>query len=297
MAGFKIEDIYAANSVRSTEYGVALAEHGCRMFGEIIWMTPDLAKEWLKLNVNNRKLRDSQLRKLRESISKDGYKLTHQGLAFCEDGSFIDGQHRLHTLIHLNMSCWVWVVFNVPDGSKINVDHKGLPRSITDNFQYSGRRIPRRISQAAIAAIEGVRFGVSKQGHSIGSLLKFIDEYYEPLEFTVDNVKSRSVDLQWIRGALCRAYIHGCDRSRLLLFCELLNHGDSKGYNPETDSSALRLKNWIVENKKLRASSTGRREAYAKTQNALRSFLNFEKPQKLYACYDELFPCPWDEKQ
>lgn len=297
MAGFDVDDIHAACLARAIEHGAIPFGNGCRMVGDLVWMTPDLARQWLKKNVNNRNISDLQIRKLKESIRDDGYKLTHQGLAFCEDGTLIDGQHRLTVIISLDISCWVWVVFNVPNSSKSNIDHKFRPRSTVVNLKYDGFVVSSRMTAAATAAMEGVRFGLVKQGHSLGSLKKFIEDYREPLQFTIDNLKGRSVDLQWVRGVLCRAYISGCDKERLQLFCELLSFGTSEKLNAATDSSVLRLKNWIVESKKLRASSTGRREAYAKTQNALRSFLNFENVHKLYACYDELFPCPWDPKQ
>lgn len=295
--GSVVFDEYAASLIRLAGVSKLPAHTNCSMFGELVWMTPDLAREWLKKNVNNRNISDLQIRKLKESIRDDGFKLTHQGLAFCEDGTLIDGQHRLTVIISLDISCWVWAVFNVPNDSKSNIDHKFRPRSTAVNLKYAGFVVSSRMTAAAMATMEGIRFGLVKQGHSLGSLKKFIEDYREPLQFTIDNLKGRSVDLQWVRGVLSRAYISGCDRNRLLSFCELLSHGETNNYNPATDSSVLRLKNWIVESKKLRASSTGRREAYAKTQNALRSFLNFEKAQKLYACYDELFPCPWDPKQ
>lgn len=62
---------------------------------ELVILTPAIAREWLKHNTNNRPLRPSQVENLRLMFSRGEYTLTHQGIAFDEDGVVIDGQHRL----------------------------------------------------------------------------------------------------------------------------------------------------------------------------------------------------------
>lgn len=60
-----------------------------------IQVTPRLAREWLKRNSKNRPIRPSHVETLRASFERGEYVMTHQGIAFGDDGELIDGQHRL----------------------------------------------------------------------------------------------------------------------------------------------------------------------------------------------------------
>ena len=62
---------------------------------EVIQVTPKKAAEWLKANTRNRPIRPSHVERLRASFERGEYVMTHQGIAFCDDGTIADGQHRL----------------------------------------------------------------------------------------------------------------------------------------------------------------------------------------------------------
>ena len=62
---------------------------------EIKQVTPRMAREWLKVNTRNRPLRPTHVERLRASFERGEYVMTHQGIAFCDDGTIADGQHRL----------------------------------------------------------------------------------------------------------------------------------------------------------------------------------------------------------
>lgn len=62
---------------------------------EIMQVTPRLCREWLKTNTRNRPIRPTHVERLRASFERGEYVMTHQGVAFCDDGTIADGQHRL----------------------------------------------------------------------------------------------------------------------------------------------------------------------------------------------------------
>jgi hypothetical protein len=62
---------------------------------EVVKVTPAMARQWLKRNSNNRPIRPSHVENLRLAFERGEYVLTHQGVAFSDDGVLIDGQHRL----------------------------------------------------------------------------------------------------------------------------------------------------------------------------------------------------------
>lgn len=80
-------------------------------------ITPSVARVMLQNNTSNRPIRNGHVETLRLSFERGEYVPTHQGIAFADDGSLIDGQHRL-TAISL-----------LPEGSKFQmlVTHD-LPR-------------------------------------------------------------------------------------------------------------------------------------------------------------------------
>lgn len=76
------------------------------MKSEIVKVTPRLAREWLKHNTKNRPIRPSHVETLRASFERGEYVMTHQGVAFAEDGELIDGQHRLSAIALLSDGCY-----------------------------------------------------------------------------------------------------------------------------------------------------------------------------------------------
>lgn len=61
-------------------------------------ITPQLAREYLRTNSNNRPLRVMHVTKLADAFARGEYAQTHQGIAFDSAGVLLDGQHRLHAI-------------------------------------------------------------------------------------------------------------------------------------------------------------------------------------------------------
>lgn len=58
-------------------------------------VSPQMASNFLKDNVCNRKVRIAHVNRLKTEILAGRWMITHQGIAFDEDGKLLDGQHRL----------------------------------------------------------------------------------------------------------------------------------------------------------------------------------------------------------
>lgn len=58
-------------------------------------VTPEMAKRFLKTNECNRPVRMAHVMRLKNEILAGRWLPTHQGIAFADDGSLLDGQHRL----------------------------------------------------------------------------------------------------------------------------------------------------------------------------------------------------------
>lgn len=81
---------------------------------EVRVITPDLARQMLTANIDNRPLNKSRVRRLANEMSAGRFVLTHQGIAFDETGRLVDGQHRLHAIIEAGRSIQMLVTLGLP---------------------------------------------------------------------------------------------------------------------------------------------------------------------------------------
>lgn len=98
---------------------------------EICNVSPAMAVEWLRLNTVNRKLRRSHVESIISDLRSGGWKLTHQGIAFSEDGGLLDGQHRLTAIAESGISARMMVTRGVPKDGYDMFD-RGASRSMRD---------------------------------------------------------------------------------------------------------------------------------------------------------------------
>ncbi|GGL27088.1 hypothetical protein [Planomonospora parontospora] len=83
------------------------------MHSKVTLVTPELAQEWLNKNDQNRPMSRQFVATLAKAIERGEWQVTHQGIAFSENGSLIDGQHRLAAVVKANMPVEVLVTWNV----------------------------------------------------------------------------------------------------------------------------------------------------------------------------------------
>ncbi len=104
-------------------------------------VTPAMAAEYLSKNhPKNRPIRDFRVKKWVEEIKQGRWLLTHQGIAFDEDGYLIDGQHRLTAVITSGIPAPMMVTKGV-DVSTFAVLDQGAMRSASDILGLSSRQV------------------------------------------------------------------------------------------------------------------------------------------------------------
>lgn len=101
-------------------------------------ITPEIAERYLAANQGNRNIRNSLVNKIARDIKNDLFVETHQGIAFDEDGTLIDGQHRLLAVIKAQKPIVIDVARNVPRSSGVNID-TGASRGFSDIAFFDGR--------------------------------------------------------------------------------------------------------------------------------------------------------------
>lgn len=81
----------------------------------LMTVTPELADAWLKRrNKGNRRISWDVVKQYTETMRENRWQITHQGIAFDEDGNLLDGQHRLKACVDAKVPFKVMVMVNVP---------------------------------------------------------------------------------------------------------------------------------------------------------------------------------------
>lgn len=110
---------------------------------EMKLVTPELAKEYLLSNEQNRRIRSGWVNYLAYCIRNNEWKMTHQGIAFSNHGRLLDGQHRLMGIVKANIPAMLMVSYGW-DESVFSAIDNGMRRSDEDRTN-----IPRRLAECA----------------------------------------------------------------------------------------------------------------------------------------------------
>lgn len=88
---------------------------------DLVLVTPIIAKEWLKQNINNRPISKSRVSAY-AGMMKAG-KWTENGvIEFGADGELYDGQTRLQAVVESGVSVWFTVKYGITAQARANID-------------------------------------------------------------------------------------------------------------------------------------------------------------------------------
>ena len=148
-------------------------------------VSPEIAKQWLSLNTQNRPLKDSVVLSYSKRMSSGQWMLNGQGIVFSKEGMLIDGQHRLAAVVKANKSIDFDVRFGVNSQAFETMDD-GNKRSPSDVLAISGYKnntqlasIVKKILANNNAAKDGTLLGTSNK-----DVLSFVQDNPEIHEVT-----------------------------------------------------------------------------------------------------------------
>lgn len=192
-------------------------------------ITPAVARNWLKSNISNRKLRPGVVETLRAAWDRGEWQLCHQGIAFAPNGRLLDGQHRLTMIAQLEEPSQV--PMNVTRGvseETFMVIDQGYKRTASDvlgvgeSFVSVGRLFARIVN------------GSSTHGLTIGYVAPYIEwaepELAELLGFCNGAVKTWSSAS--VRAAAVLRMKQGHDADYIKLTYQSLVHSDIDSMTP-----------------------------------------------------------------
>jgi hypothetical protein len=115
---------------------------------EFEWITPEIAKTYLKLNHGNRTFSKDHANRLANNFKRGHYIYDGSPIRFDTKGHLRDGQHRLSALVQANLSLQFNVIRNLSEEAFYVMD-TGRSRSVGDIIGING--IPNGIHTAALS--------------------------------------------------------------------------------------------------------------------------------------------------
>lgn len=108
-------------------------------------ITPEIAREWMKFNINNRPLSRARVKKYENALTKGEFVLNGESIIFSDGGILMQGQHRLKACINTGISFDSVVVRGVEYSTFSTLDSGGT-RTMADVFAIHGTRNSHKMS-------------------------------------------------------------------------------------------------------------------------------------------------------
>lgn len=109
----------------------------------LVYITPELAAEWLRKSVGNRPIMQRQVDKLAREILADRWNPEASEIRLSDEDKLIDGHHRLHAIVKAGVGVWQWVAFECRPDTVYVID-TGVSRT------NSGMRVMLKVPNAKI---------------------------------------------------------------------------------------------------------------------------------------------------
>lgn len=247
----------------------------------IISVSPTQAEEWLQHNTCNRKINESLVNDYANDMKNGKWALTHQGLAFYENGDIADGQHRLKAVIKSGKTIMFLVAFGVQDDAKPNID-RNKPRSNLDSIKIGG--LGDWINKqhiSVINAIDSFYCSGSSKRVSVHKLVHYGNQIKQPL---IDGCSlflshKRLINTAPVVSAVVLSLQNGTDFEKIKSFSCILNEGITKNNNE--DVTVIKLREFLLSATSANNHYSSRFECHLKTQRAIQAFVSGQKLGKL----------------
>ena len=165
----------------NTPHGFTPDEHVAIMF-----ITPQIAEQWLAHNVANRKLREASVAKHVEKLQSGLYQFNGDAIRWSTSGRIIDGQHRLTAIVRTGIPMKSVVVWGIRDEAQVTMD-RGDKRSLIDHLSIMGED-----STKILATVLSLSVQWFQQGRRFDLGLRGGVEYEDAYAYLKNNPNVRS---------------------------------------------------------------------------------------------------------
>jgi hypothetical protein len=261
---------------------------------EKVLITPAIAAEWLKANRSNRNITAPRVDLYVKLIRESKFCLTHQGVAFYEDGDLADGQTRLTAIVKAGVPVWMLVTRGLPR-SAIHAIDGGRPRTVRDVLHFLGMSLTAQ--HVAVVRTLWTQYHLQRRKDAqvwdnnavdTDTFANFAAAVHDAVVFSLPATRAKGLAHASYVGAIASAWFTQ-DRDMLLR----MKHLVASGAGADSDEqAAIRLRDWLLTTQLKSAGVQGRQEIYKRSCTAIRAFLEGRPLAKLYCREDAVFPIP-----
>lgn len=257
---------------------------------EWIMVSPAMAKSWLETsNKRNRNLQTTKVGQYAADMESGNWTPNHQGIAFYEDGSLADGQHRLAACVRANFCLWTPVTTGLKNESGAGIDvHRA--RKMDDQIKIAGLSDWIRKEEIAMAKILRRAGGGATGGTmSAHQAVAFCNAHEEAFRATTKALakKIRNITTAPVLAAIACSYAH-VGPEVVARFCKVLTSGVMESIN---EIAAIRLRERLMaDGAALSSSDPGRFEIMKLAMRAIKAFAEKESLSKLQLPSGFIYP-------
>jgi hypothetical protein len=211
-------------------------------------ITPAMAKDLLDTaNNGNRSLSSGNVAKFAADMREGKWRDTHQNvIAFYDDGTLADGQHRLAAISASGVPMMMFVATGLSreDGSMID---QGRTRSVADALKIGGLLSSDKYSTYAVAIVKLIRAAETRMGNamSISQTAVAIEAIRDGVDFSCAHLSG--VQCVGLRNATMRAAVaaafYNVNVSKLDQFCRVMTTGMPEDFG---DEMLVRFRNKLL---------------------------------------------------
>ena len=240
-------------------------------------ITPVMASTWLLCNAKNRTVSQHTVNLYVRAMQNNEWRETHQGIAFYEDGTLADGQHRLHAITQSGCTVSMLVTTGLSKDTAYGID-ANRPRSTNDIVRISGEAdwLDARLMQALRVVYPLTKISASE---AIALATPIKDSLLFANKIFPNNRKGINATL---RGVITLAHYYGADENRLIEFSKVIYSGV---VYDQQDTAAIKVRDVLMFGDT--SSRANKDDLFGKVQCCVFKFLNYE-PIKLLRPSSEL---------
>lgn len=260
-------------------------------------VTPEMAYDLLMKNNKNRSISRRKVEMIINDIKSDRFELTHQPIAISEDGELVDGQHRLLAVYESGVPVDMFVAYNAPRSTKIDI---GKPRDVRTALFMAGIICKesleyKKITYPMIRMIVLEQFGFkASRSLSADELHAIYTNHKEDIDMIVPMIGKFSktgvpVCSSAIAYVMLCAYKAGCPIDTISRWYKILCTGDylDETMEKSTVAKAIMIFTEFARGKRVDVGTPAdrREEFIKKAMSSLNHYERNEVVSKLYGQY------------
>lgn len=261
---------------------------------EVKTVTPEMAELWLTKNKRNRRLNQRRVKMYAREIAKGRWYLHHQGVAFYDDGTLADGQHRLAAIVESGVSCDMVVSWGVPPESGIMIDgHQ--QRATHQSIRISGLADWIGKGEVSIARqmllISTGSMATIARTHT--EIVDYCNQHKQAITFAERSFPTtkKNITTALTKGAVACAWYYE-DQDRLHQFCRILLSGMPMA---ESDKAAILVREWLLSEGTRATQGSNRSGSAKRIMRAIKAFCEMSPIHKLYEPQQVIYTPPKNE--